>query len=64
MSTRDYDRIPSKGAAWALLIFASIIAIPISTFTSISVTFKVLELIIGLGCLLVGTVIAYKLGEK
>lgn len=45
-------------------IFASVIAIPISTFTSISITFKVLELIIGTVCLLVGTVIAYKLGEK
>lgn len=45
-------------------IFASVIAIPISTFTSISVTFKVLELVIGLVFLLIGTVIAYKLGEK
>ena len=45
-------------------IFASVIAIPISTFTSISVTFKALELIIGTICLLVGLVIAYKLGEK
>ena len=45
-------------------IFASVIAIPISTFTSVDVTFKVLELIIGITCLLVGTVIAYKLGEK
>ena len=45
-------------------IFASVIAIPISTFTSISVTFKVLELIIGIAMLLVGLVISYKLGEK
>ena len=45
-------------------IFASVIAIPISTFTSISVTFKVLELVIGLVFLLIGAVIAYKLGEK
>lgn len=45
-------------------IFASVIAIPISTFTSISITFKVLELIIGIACMLVGTIIAYKLGEK
>lgn len=45
-------------------IFASVIAIPVSTFTSISVTFKVLELVIGLVFLLIGTVIAYKLGEK
>ena len=27
MNRRDYDRIPSKGGAWALLIFASIIAL-------------------------------------
>ena len=45
-------------------IFASVIAIPISRFTSISITFKVLELIIGIACMLVGTIIAYKLGEK
>ena len=45
-------------------IFASVIAIPVSTFTSISITFKVLELIIGIVFLLIGTVIAYKLGEK
>ena len=45
-------------------IFASVIAIPVSTFTSISITFKVLELIIGIACMLVGTIIAYKLGEK
>lgn len=45
-------------------IFASIIAIPISTFTSISITFKALELIIGLVFLTLGTIIAYKLGEK
>jgi len=45
-------------------IFASVIAIPVSTFTSISLTFKVLELVIGLVFLLIGTVIAYKLGEK
>ena len=45
-------------------IFASVIAIPVSTFTSISITFKVWELIIGIVCLLIGTVIAYKLGEK
>ena len=45
-------------------IFASVIAIPISTFTSISVTFKALELVIGLVFMLIGIVIAYKLGEK
>lgn len=45
-------------------IFASIIAIPISTFTSISITFKALELVIGLVFLTLGTIIAYKLGEK
>ena len=45
-------------------IFASVIAIPISTFTSISVTFKALELVIGLAIMLIGIVIAYKLGEK
>ena len=45
-------------------IFASVIAIPISTFTSIDVTFKVLELIIGIGMLLVGLLISYNLSEK
>ena len=45
-------------------IFASVVAIPISTFTSIDVTFKLLELVIGLALLTIGVVISYKLGEK
>ena len=44
-------------------IFASVIAIPISTFTSIDVTFKVFELIVGIGMLLVGLLISYNLSE-
>lgn len=45
-------------------IFASVIAIPISTFTSVTMTFKLLELVIGVALMLIGTIIAYKLGEK
>ena len=45
-------------------IFASIIAIPITSFTSVAVTFDVLQLIIGVLVSMIGFVIAYKLGEK
>ena len=45
-------------------IFASIIAIPITSFTSVAVTFDVLQVIIGVLVSMIGFVIAYKLGEK
>ena len=45
-------------------IFASIIAIPITSFTSVAVTFDVLQIIIGVLVSMIGFVIAYKLGEK
>lgn len=45
-------------------IFASIIAIPITSFTSVSVTFDLLQVIIGVFVAMIGFVIAYKLGEK
>jgi len=45
-------------------IFASIIAIPMATFSEVAVTFNVLHIIIGLVAGAAGAVIAYKLGEK
>ena len=45
-------------------IFASIIAIPITSFTSVKVTFDVLQIIIGVFVAMIGFVVAYKLGEK
>lgn len=45
-------------------IFASVIAIPIATFSEIEITFNVLHIIIGIIAAVVGGVIAYKLGEK
>lgn len=45
-------------------IFASIIAIPITSFISVAVTFDVLQVIIGVFVSIIGFVIAYKLGEK
>lgn len=45
-------------------IYASILAIPISVFTTVDVKFKVLEIICGVIMLAIGTVVSYKLGEK
>lgn len=45
-------------------IFASILAIPISTYFNVKLTFNVIEIIIGVVMLLIGYLIAYKLGEK
>ena len=45
-------------------IFASIIAIPITSFTSVKVTFDILQVIIGIFVAMIGFVVAYKLGEK
>jgi len=45
-------------------IFASIIAIPMATFSEVAVTFNVLHIIIGLVVGAAGAIIAYKLGEK
>lgn len=45
-------------------IFASVIAIPIATFSEIEITFNVLHIIIGIIAAGVGGAIAYKLGEK
>lgn len=45
-------------------IFASIIAIPIATFSEIDITFNILHIIIGIIAAVIGGVIAYKLGEK
>lgn len=45
-------------------IFASIIAIPMATFSEVAVTFNVLHIVIGLVVGAVGAVVAYKLGEK
>jgi len=45
-------------------IFASIIAIPIATFSEVQITFNVLHIIIGIIVAGIGGVIAYKLGEK
>ncbi len=45
-------------------IFASIIAIPIATFTEIEITFNIIHIIIEIVVAFIGGVIAYKLGEK
>lgn len=45
-------------------IFASIIAIPIATFSEIDITFNILHIIIGIIAAVIGGVIAYKLGER
>lgn len=45
-------------------IFASIIAIPIATFSEIEITFNIVHIIIGIVVAFIGGVIAYKLGEK
>lgn len=45
-------------------ILASVIAIPLSTFLNITVTFDILQVIIGLIFLVIGTVISYKLGGE
>lgn len=45
-------------------IYASIFAIPISLFATEVITFKVLEVIIGILLLGLGMVVSYKLGEK
>jgi len=45
-------------------IFASIIAIPLATFTEVQLTFNILHIIIGIVAAGIGGVIAYKLGEK
>lgn len=45
-------------------IFASIIAIPITSFSSINVSVDLLQIIIGIFVMMIGFVVAYKLGEK
>lgn len=45
-------------------IFASIIAIPIATFSEVEITFNALHIIIGIIAAMVGGIIAYKLGER
>lgn len=45
-------------------IFASIIAIPISSFSQVKVTFDIIQVIIGIIALVIGSIVAYKLGEK
>lgn len=45
-------------------IFASIIAIPIATFSEIEITFNILHIIIGIVAAVIGGVTAYKLGER
>lgn len=45
-------------------IFASVAAIPISVFSAQTISFVVLEVIIGILLLGVGAIISYKLGEK
>ena len=45
-------------------ILASIIAIPISTMLNNKITFDIVQILIGVICLGVGSVISYKLGEK
>lgn len=45
-------------------IFASIIAIPISSFSQVKVTFDIIQVIIGIISLVIGSIVAYKLGEK
>ena len=45
-------------------IVASVLAIPISTMTSIDVTFTVVQVLIGLVFMALGCLVGYKLGEK
>lgn len=45
-------------------IVASLLAIPISTILNNNITFDVVQVLIGIICLGVGSVISYKLGEK
>lgn len=45
-------------------IFASIIAIPISSFSQVKVTFDIIQVLIGIISLVIGSIVAYKLGEK
>lgn len=45
-------------------IFASIVAIPIATFSEIQLTFNIVHIIIGIVVAFIGGVIAYKLGER
>lgn len=45
-------------------IFASIIAIPIVSFSSIELIVNPLQIVIGMIMLVIGAIIAYKLGEK
>ena len=46
-------------------IFASVIAIPIATITSVeNLNFSIIQIIIGLIVLAIGTIIGYKLGDK
>lgn len=45
-------------------IIASVLAIPISTVLNNKITFDILQILIGIICLGVGSIISYKLGEK
>ncbi|MCR5787597.1 MAG: DUF368 domain-containing protein [Bacilli bacterium] len=45
-------------------IYASVFAIPISLFATEVVTFKVLEVLVGIVLLVFGILVSYKLGEK
>ena len=45
-------------------IFASIIAIPLATFSEVQLTFNILHIIIGIVMAFFGGVVAYKLGER
>lgn len=45
-------------------IVASVLAIPISTLLSIKVTFSVLQILIGIVFLVIGSIISYKLGGE
>ncbi len=45
-------------------IFASIIAIPLATFSEAQLTFNILHIVIGIVMAFVGGVVAYKLGER
>ena len=45
-------------------IFASIIAIPIATFSEVQITFDLLHMVVGVLTGVLGGIIAYKLGER
>lgn len=45
-------------------IFASIIAIPLTTFSEVQLIFNILHIVIGIVMAFVGGVVAYKLGER